>query len=185
MKSNLITILVIAVIIAGAAWFAWQAQNQGENAGNSDAARVLGGAEDSGRTPYTDLAGNPIDLESYAGQVRVVNSWATWCPFCVEELVDFETLASELEEGEGVVIAINRGEPAAKQQAFLNQLGEFEHIIFVKDEADLFYESIGGFSMPETIYYDESGSVSTHKRGFMAIEEMRNLFQTALTATAN
>lgn len=184
MKANLLTGLVIVAVIAVAAFFAWQSMHPGENATNSEAARALSGSADETRILYTDLDGNPIDLSQYAGKVRVVNSWATWCPFCVNELPDFGTLAAEIPPEEGVVIAINRAEPGAKAQAFLNKLTGLEAIVFVKDESDTFYESVGGFAMPETIFYRADGSIAVHKRGHMTLEEMREHYQTARTPAA-
>ncbi len=183
MRSNVITFLILLTIILAAGAYAWHAQ-QTETAENSEAARSLLGEEaDTNTAPYTDLSGEPVDLQSFAGQVRVVNSWATWCPFCVEELADFQTLAAEIPDGEGVVIAINRSEPAAKQQSFIDRIGALSDILFLQDTTDRFYDSIGGFAMPETIFYRADGSVAVHKRGFMTIDEMRQHYETARTST--
>ena len=178
-KSNLVTIVIIVLVLGISAFFAWKAQDPGENASNSEAARSLNIVEGA-ESYYTDLDGNPADLSMYEGQVRVVNSWAGWCPFCIEELKDFESLAAEFKEEEVAVIAINRREPAKKAKAFLSQLGTFENIIFIQDEGDTFYRSIGGFAMPETIFYNTDGSVFLHKRGFMDLEEMRTHLENLL-----
>ncbi len=178
-KSTITTVLIIAVILSAGSFFTYKALNPGENASNSEAARSLSG-EEGEQTFYTDLDGNPVDMSAYAGKVRVVNSWATWCPFCTKELADFEKLAETGGE-EVVVIAINRGESAAKIKAYLSRLGQFDDLIFIKDESDHFYKTIGGFAMPETIFYDKAGQVYLHKRGFMELSEM----QKHLEATIN
>lgn len=185
MKANLITGISIVVVIAVVAAIAWQTTHPGETTTNSDAARSLTGSDDPNRTVYTDLDGNAVDLSQYAGMVRVVNSWATWCPFCLDELSDFGTLANEISGDKAVVIAINRSEPAAKAKAYLNRIGGLEQVVIVKDESDTFYESIGGFSMPETVFYRADGSIAVHKRGHMTIDEMREHYQTALIPVEN
>ncbi len=43
---------------------------------------------------------------------------------------------------------------------------------FLLDSKDAFYKSIGGFSMPETLFADADGNVIVHKRGPMALDEM-------------
>jgi len=37
--------------------------------------------------------------------------------------------------------------------------------------------------MPETIFYDKEGNISTHKRGFMRLEEMKTFTEKALNET--
>lgn len=136
----------------------------------------------SADTPYTDLDGEPFTFDAFKGQVRVVNVWASWCPFCVSELADFETLATEYQDKGVAVIAINRKEPKEKAQAFLDSVGTFTATHFAVDQTDAFYTSVGGFSMPETVFYDAAGNIVLHKRGVMTLEEMREHTQSALQA---
>lgn len=180
-KSNLITISILLLILVGAGFVAYKVSHTGENAENSEAAKSLASV-DAEKTTYTDLSGNPVDLGQYAGKVRVVNSWATWCPFCVQELKDFSKLATEMGD-KVVVLAINRKEPIEKVKAYKHKLGDAEGIVFIQDEKDYFYESIGAFSMPETIFYDETGNIVFHKRGFMDLDEMRKHTEAALNNT--
>ncbi len=56
---------------------------------------------------------------------------------------------------------------------FLKTIKNFEHIIFAIDKTDSFYTSIGGFAMPETVFYDSKGSIVFHKRGSMDLAEMK------------
>ncbi len=42
-----------------------------------------------------DLDGRMVSLSDYAGQVVLVNFWATWCIPCREEIPDFVELISE------------------------------------------------------------------------------------------
>lgn len=170
-KSGLITIIILAIILVGAAFYAASRVSL-DNKNNSEAAHALGTSDDD-QIRFTDLDGNPISLSDYDGTVRVVNSWASWCPFCVNELPDFAELAREYSDDDVVVIAINRKESAMTARAFIDSVGGLEDIIFVQDLADVFYKRIGGFSMPETVFYDADGDIVFHKRGFMTLEEMR------------
>lgn len=179
-KSGLITIFVLVVIVVGAAFYA--ATRVSQNAeNNSEAARALSTTEE--KKPFTDLAGNPVALSDYSGRVRVVNSWASWCPFCVNELPDFNELAREYSDEEVVVLAINRNESAVTARAFIDSVGGLDDVIFIQDPDDVFYRRIGGFSMPETVFYDAAGNISFHKRGFMTLAEMQTHTEDALSAT--
>ena len=178
-KGSVFTLVGIIVILLVVGFFTISTR-QANVKDSSEAARALATTE---ATKYTDLSGNPVTFDEYDGMVRVVNSWASWCPFCVTELKDFETLAGEFKDQNVVVIAINRKEPEALANSFLATLGTFNHVVFIQDLNDTFYKSIGGFSMPETVFYDQDGNISTHKRGFMNLEEMRTLTEKAVNAT--
>lgn len=182
-KSSVFTILFILAVISIAGFFTYLVTHPGENAKNSEAARSLLGDDESGiEVRYTDLDGNEVDLSQYAGKTRVVNSWASWCPFCTEELKDLQKLSQEYGD-EIVVIAINRSEQNEKAKAYLKRLGDTSGIVFVQDEKDVFYKSIGGFAMPETVFYAEDGSIVSHKRGVMQLSEMQNNTTAALNTS--
>ena len=116
--------------------------------------------------------GDTISLKELQGTPLVINTWASWCSFCKEELKDFKVLQEELED-EVIVVAINRAESLEKTTQYTNQPGVEGSLLFLLDPADSFYREINGFSMPETIFVDSNGKIRIHKRGFMAIEEIR------------
>lgn len=129
--------------------------------------------------PLSTYAGIPTTLESFYGTPLVVNAWASWCIFCKQELPDFIELQKEF--GDRItVIAINRAESLETAQGFSDALEGHEEITWLLDPTDSFYTSIGGFGMPETQFINADGTVVTHKRGFMSLEEMRDLTQNLL-----
>lgn len=121
---------------------------------------------------FRNYAGENIALSSFQGKPLVVNAWATWCPFCVKELKDFATLQSELGD-EVTIIAIDRSESLGQAKGYTDDVGVTDKIIFLLDPTDSFYQAIGGFSMPETIFINKSGGTVIHKRGPMDLDEMR------------
>lgn len=169
-KTSLLTIVTLLAIIVVAGVFTFFTSQESKRQG-TDAFQALSVPEAA--NPYTDLEGNPIELTDYTGNVLVVNSWASWCPFCVTELQDFATLAKEYRDQGVVILAINRSESKEQVERFLNSVGQLTDITFVLDPDDNFYSSVGGFSMPETVFYDTTGELVRHKRGFMDLEEMR------------
>lgn len=119
-----------------------------------------------------DLDGNTVRLADVVGKPLVVNSWAAWCPFCRKELVDFA--AAQREFGERVtVIAIDRAEARDVVRRYSDEIGVTDALVILLDPEDTSYRSIGGFSMPETIFVDAGGSLVLHKRGPMNLEEIR------------
>lgn len=126
---------------------------------------------------FTDMAGATVRLADFAGTPLVINTWATWCPFCVKELTDFVAIQKEFESGVNI-IAINRAEPARTASAYIVERGiTGDELLFLLDPEDKWYQETGGFSMPETIFVDASGFIRAHVRGPMEQEEMRRRMQ--------
>jgi len=119
-----------------------------------------------------DYDGNIVSSERLGGEVLVVNSWAVWCPFCKNELPDFAKLQEEF--GDAIsVIAIDRAESLELAKEFTDGIEVTDKMMFLLDPKDSFYRSIGGFSMPETIFVDEDRNIRLHKRGPMDFDEMK------------
>lgn len=180
-RSELITIGVILSIVAGAALFTWyRVSNQ-----SSVVSDTFGAADSTTEIQLYDLNDRPVSLDQFAGKPLVVNSWASWCPFCTTELPDLEQLAIEYADAEVAVLAINRAEPLRTQRSYLRSvaLDTGTQLLFLQDPADGFYKEIGGITMPETVFYNADGEVVVHKRGFMEIVEMRRHVETALSKT--
>lgn len=137
-------------------------------------AGVESGASDLDRLSQitlTDYDGNTKSLGDFSGKMLVINSWAVWCPFCVKELPDFALLQKAFPD-EITVIAVDRAESFEKVRGFTDDLGISKDMIFLMDKKDDFYKTIGGFSMPETVFIDRDGVIVFHKRGPMTFEEM-------------
>lgn len=116
--------------------------------------------------------GEIVRLSDFEGQPLVINSWAAWCPFCVEELPAFAAAQKEFGD-QVIIIAIDRAEPLETAKKYTDELDVTNDLVFLLDPDDSFYRSIGGFSMPETIFVDAAGNILQHKRGPMDLEEIR------------
>lgn len=125
-----------------------------------------------------DYQGKEIKLRNFREKNVIVNSWATWCPFCKEELKDLAAVQKEFGD-QIVIIAVGRAESLEVAKKYTDNLGVNGSLIFLLDPADSFYQSIGGFSMPETIFIDKNGFIRAHKRGPMNLEEIRRKIQQA------
>ena len=177
-------IIAIIVIVIGVGGFALLSSDKKP----LDTARDDSlGTESSGRTSaessteekfdkvpqftLSDYDGNQVSVNDFPGKILVINSWAAWCPFCVEELPAFRDL-QELFPDEVVVIAIDRQESLSTAKNYTDNAGISDAYTFLLDPKDSFYRSIGGFSMPETLFVDSEGNVRIHKRGPMKLKEM-------------
>lgn len=139
----------------------------------------LGAIQSEEHVAYKDMSGAPVDLALYEDTPIIVNAWATWSPFSATELV---TLASLKREYGDVfeVIAINRKESPGTITAYLGQIGDTSGITFLQDETDHFFNTVTGFAMPESVFYNRDGKIVAHVRGTMTEAEMRAHIETML-----
>lgn len=154
----------VLIIAAGLGWFFLGWNDTEAPAGDN-------------RVPLPDLAfrdyeGQEIKLADFRGRPTVVNTWASWCPFCIDEMPDFVSVQEKMGE-EVAFIFINRAETPQAAQRFSSQVGATGRLVLLLDPADSFYKSIGGFSMPETVFVNKEGFIIQHKRGPMSFEEIR------------
>jgi thiol-disulfide isomerase/thioredoxin len=170
-RSGSITIGVIVLVVLAVGYIAILPTLQDRTDDSSDLSQLQSTGSDD-QLSFTDLDGKPFDLASLNGTPLVVNGWASWCPFCIDELPAFADLKEEY--GDRIaIVAINRKESAATARAYIEHVGNPEGIIFLLDKNDAFYKTIQGYAMPETVFYDSEGNIVFHKRGTMQINEMR------------
>lgn len=171
-KKVIITTVVIGVLLlSGVVVLSSRGSDDGQTGGlqNTSKPQELQKAPEFSLKDYD---GNSVSLADFKGKPVVVNSWAVWCPFCVKELDDFAKVQKEF--GDKVtIIAIDRAESLETAKEFTDDLGVTDDLVFLLDPNDSFYQSIGGFSMPETLFVNGDGEIVFHKRGPMDEEEIR------------
>lgn len=164
-KQTVITVVILLIVLVGLfAIF---------SSGTDDTMQGAYLNEMDKKVDLKNYESEDVNLSDFEGTPLVINSWAVWCPFCVEELKDFAKAKNQL-EGDFEIIAVNRSEPEDKTKKFIRDLGIEDDLIFLIDSNDSFYKAIGGFSMPETIFVNEMGEVVFHKRGPMDLVEIKN-----------
>ena len=142
MKENtkfilLAVLLVIIVALAAALYPKLSRQYQSENTVPAETKENTENA--IGFTVY-DTDGNAVSLSDMTGKPTVINFWATWCRYCVEELPIFHHYAKEyMDEINFMMVDLPDGYRETKEKA----------LAFAKNE---------GYDFP--IYFDSDGSAS-------------------------
>ncbi len=115
--------------------------------------------------------GTEVDLSDYKHELLVMHTWATWCPYCADELRALSDLKGQY--GDQIhIIAVNRAEPMQEAQAFSDALNLPNKIEILVDPDDAFFKKIGGYAMPETVFINRRGEVFFHQRGPMKMDEV-------------
>lgn len=176
-RSHIFTIIIIAAVVVG--WLVISRTGQ-EPTETTNAPTVKESQlEKAPNFSLQNYDGKTVNLLDFAGKSVVINSWASWCPFCRQEIPDFVTAQKEFGD-KVVVILINRQESLSVAKDYTDRQGTSKDLTFLLDPKDSFYRSIGGFSMPETIFIDKNGDIVDHKRGPMDINEIRQKIQKIL-----
>ena len=178
-----IAVIVLVVVIAGA-WFAYSAlspaASQSGSASASSAAGQTGVAASSSQAnvggtwsdsalaslSVADANGDSVTLETAAnGKPTVINVWATWCPYCIDEMQDFQALYDKYGDRVQFVMldSANRSSEVAKAQDFVKEQG-FTFPVFydLNWEVQRFF---GVRGLPTTIVIDAGGEVVSSRSG--------------------
>jgi cytochrome c biogenesis protein CcmG, thiol:disulfide interchange protein DsbE len=159
-RRTLLILVVLLLLMGGLTWYLRYSAVRDEV--GKAASELLA---DSDATPYTTLSGEPFSFTAYRGKIRVVNVWASWSPFAATELPILNEIAQTYTEQGVVAIAVNRKEQKERAAAYVATQPALPNVIMAIDETDAFYQSVGGYAMPETIIFNEAGDIVWHYRG--------------------
>lgn len=120
-----------------------------------------------------NLLQESVSHEAFAGQVVLVNFWATWCPPCLREIPGFIELKNELgpQGFEIVGIAIDQID---KVRAFADSMGINYPILIGQQDALAIAESFGNRlgALPYSALVDRQGIVRyLHSKGELSKQD--------------
>ena len=104
-----------------------------------------------------DAAGNETTMAAYAGDVIVLNLWATWCAPCMEEMPSLAALQRNF-EGRIRVIPISVDSEADREKA-ISELARLSGgaLPFLQDMTRGVLFDLQAQGMPVTVIYDRQG----------------------------
>ncbi len=118
-----------------------------------------------------------VSSDSWVGMPTVINFWATWCEFCIEEMPALQE-ASETLAGRVRFVGIDRQDPREDALAFLAETGvTYEQLASPAGEP---YTQLGSRGMPTTLFVDADGVVAYRHTGPLTAELVLELAATHL-----
>lgn len=122
-----------------------------------------------------DADGNKVALSSFAGRPIVMNFWASWCPYCVQELPEFQAAYDKY--GDDVVFLIidladGSRETVSKGKDYIAENGYTFPVYFDTELSAAYAYSIS--SIPLTVFIDADGSLSSKHLGSVSASELQS-----------
>jgi DsbE subfamily thiol:disulfide oxidoreductase len=122
--------------------------------------------------------GAPLSTADHAGDVLVLNAWASWCAPCEAEMPELVRVA-ESYEGRGVTfLGINHQDQRAAAQTFADRYG-VPYDSF-HDEAGRFAAKLGYLGLPDTFVVDREGTIRYAITGATNADELSGLLDEVL-----
>lgn len=119
---------------------------------------------------FTTLDGQPITVETFRGELVVLNFWATWCPPCLREIPELVRLHEELSDRGVVIVGV------AAQSGKVEAVQEFagahamSYPVWMVDDASLDKYGVVGF--PFTFLIDREGQIRMRYVGPQSYERL-------------
>jgi peroxiredoxin len=122
-----------------------------------------------------DTTGKSLRLSSLRGEVVVLHFWATWCPYCLEEMEALETLFGQ-HRGRGFApVSVNVGETsAAIGEAMRSRRVSYPILLDAESAAAKLYGVTG---IPTSFILDRNGTVRFKILGKVEVKSLRRMVE--------
>ena len=140
-----------------------------------------------------DQYGNTHTLSEYRGKTVILNFWATWCPYCVQEMPDLKEIYRAYGSNEEDLVVLGVANPKTDEYAFANdqslefvenflEKGGYEYPV-VMDVSGEVFAAYGVTSLPTSIFIDDQGNIHRAVRGAVSRSSLYTLTEDALKAS--
>jgi len=125
-----------------------------------------------------------IRLSDFRGKAVMINFWATWCTFCLDEMPAMQRIYDEFRSQGFEILAINRAESIAKiipyLEAFKSRNTNITYAIILDPDDSLYTRIYSAVGMPVSFFVNKDGVIVSRKFGQLSYDEIRNNAKLAL-----
>jgi peroxiredoxin len=172
-QNNIMLAAALVLILGGVGAMVWMGLKTAESSSTTNSYGAPALAQQGGTaTDFTlaSLAGTDISLADYAGEVVVVNFWATWCPPCRAEMPALNRFY-EAHRHEGfVILAVNEQEDVETVRPFIEQNG-FSFPVLLDTQGRV-AQQYSTRSFPTTFIIDRDGMIQHVQTGEISESEL-------------
>lgn len=127
-----------------------------------------------------DIDGHDVALSDYAGQVIILDFWATWCAPCRIEIPNFVDLYDEYGPEGLVVLGFSVDDPIPALAAFAKELGMNYPVLVGADRDDVKNAFGPPVGFPTSFIIGRDGKICTSHTGFAPKEQFEQAIQALL-----
>jgi thiol-disulfide isomerase/thioredoxin len=118
------------------------------------------------------LAGGRLSSADHAGNVVLINFWASWCAPCRTEMPALDSLRYEIDDPDFRFVTMNEDIDIANAQAFIDEFGfTFPVLLGRGNQRERFHY----YGLPFTILVDRDGGVVQRWIGFAGEEQLAGI----------
>jgi len=119
--------------------------------------------------------GRAVSLADFAGEVVLLNFWATWCGPCRLEMPEFQTVYEEYNKRGFNVVAVDFLEPAPQVQKFADELGLTFTIAM--DESGAINDLYRIAQYPSSYILDGNGVILARHAGILSSDQLIHVLE--------
>lgn len=126
------------------------------------------------------LEGETVQLEDYAGEVVLINFWASWCPPCKAEMPDLQRYYEAYRDEGFVILGVNASEERGAVEAFVA-----DHDITFPVAIDSTQEMMGEYGvtgLPSSFFVDREGRILGYWPGVLTFDLLEERLTPVLEA---
>lgn len=121
-----------------------------------------------------DKEGKEVKLSDFYGKPIILNFWATWCGYCIQEMPDFEEAYKEYGD-EIQFLFINTDDGIEKGESFIkDKTYTFPAYYDLEYNAAITYSITG---IPRTIAIDKDGNIRYNRSGMIDAETLESIIE--------
>lgn len=175
-QNNLLLAAALVLILGGLGTIVWMSLKTAEPEPTTNSYGAPALAQKGGTvTDFSlgSLAGGSIALSDFAGEVVIMNFWATWCPPCRAEMPGLNRFYEKHRDAGLVILAINEEESAETVRPFI-QTNNFSFPVLLDIEGRV-AQQYSTRSFPTTFIVDRDGVIQHVQTGEITEDELARI----------